>query len=322
MTILTVGARRRGFELAPPQYAIPTTAPYNVPEYTHTPTYDGSNCTVHPDVIDFATAFGRPKWRGYRFWMAHTPYPDSDDSYENPSILASNDGVTWETPVGLTNPVYPAPPSGWNSDTDLTYDQANDQLVLIFRSSDFVPRFARSNDGAWWPPGASTVTWQAPPEQSASPSLVRQADGTWLMFSISWPSHDMYRWTAPSPEGPWVGPTTCTGMPVTAWHLDVCRVGDRLLAIVDDAMEGGGDLDGIYAASSEDDGLSWARNATKVIAPGSGLWDSADLYRATLQPHENGTHMRVWYSGRKGTGVDSWRVGLTHIPLTEWPTSQ
>src|SRR5690606_6972243 len=63
-------------------------------------TYDGSNQTVHPDVLFFDTG-----WNGYKFWMVHTPYPYSDEKLENPSIVASNDGIYWDEPKGLINPI-------------------------------------------------------------------------------------------------------------------------------------------------------------------------------------------------------------------------
>ena len=320
MSLLTVG-RRRG--TAPLPYTIPTTAPYNAPQHLTTPTYDGSGNTIHPDVIDFWTTHGIRQWNGYRFWMAHTPYPNTDDDYENPSILASHDGVTWVTPPGLTNPIYPSPASGWNSDTDLTYDVATGQLVLVFRGydqADPFPHFvARSSDGTTWPATATRLSMTRP-EENTSPALVRMSDG-WAMWGVGYPSRTLRRWTATTPEGPWSGPISCSGLTSAAWHIDVCRIGEKLYALIDEGRESEPALDALTIASSTDGGLTWAVGSAPVITKGSGGWDSLALYRGTLQPHENGTHMRVWYSGRKGVGtMDSWHVGLTEIPLAEWPT--
>ena len=318
--LLTAAARRRGPWLP---YVVPDSAPYNTPVHNSTPTYDGSGNTVHPDVIDFRTSHGVAQWCGYRFWMAHTPYPNSSSVHENPSIIASNDGITWETPDGLNNPIYPRPATGWNSDTDLTFDPVTSELVLIFRgydTADPFPHFtARSSDGVSWPsiPTRMTFTRQ---EENASPALVRMADGTWGMWGIGYPSRTLRRWVAASPDGPWTGPVTCTGLTTAAWHLDVCRIGSKLYAIIDEGREDEPSKDAITVASSIDGGLTWVRNLTPVITVGSGGWDTLALYRGSLQPHENGTHMRVWYSGRAGTGTtNSWHVGLTLVPLTEWP---
>lgn len=327
MTLTAIGARRRTVAaLPPPPYSIPTSAPYNVSTHATTPTYDGSGNAVHVDIVDFWTSHGIRRWNGYRFWMGHTPYPNSNSAYENPSIIASNDGMTWVTPAGLTNPLHPKPATYWNSDTDLSYDPANDRLALVFRSYEggaHQHMVTFSADGVAWTPAARLTGW-ASPEESLSPAVVRAADETWLMFGFGVAaSRTLRRWTAPAIEGPWTSAAAGAGLPATSWHLDVIRIGARLYALVDDGKEivGAGTAEqGIFAATSDDNGLTWARNPTRLIVLGSGLWDTTDTYRGGLQPHENGTHMRVWYCGRKGTGpANSWHVGLTHIPLTEWP---
>lgn len=84
------------------------------------PTYDGSDQLTHPKVLYF------PKgWKGYRYWMSMTPYPYEHDMFENPSIVVSNDGKTWGTPQGLTNPV-----SGIPSDVALGGHYSDPQLVM------------------------------------------------------------------------------------------------------------------------------------------------------------------------------------------------
>ena len=46
-------------------------------------------------------------------------------------------------------------------------------------------------------------------------------------------------------------------------------------------------------------------------------WDDQELYRATLQPHEDGLHYRVWYSALT---ADNPQVGYTLIPKSVWPS--
>jgi len=71
-----------------------------IDEWIQIPTYDGSNETTHPKVIYFENGY-----RGYKYWMVHTPYPFNDASLENPSIAVSNDGLDWIVPKGVINPV-------------------------------------------------------------------------------------------------------------------------------------------------------------------------------------------------------------------------
>lgn len=66
-------------------------------------TFDGSNQPYHPSVLFFENG-----WNGYKYWMVVTPYPmhvEYKDRWECPCIYASNDGIEWESPSGLVNPI-------------------------------------------------------------------------------------------------------------------------------------------------------------------------------------------------------------------------
>lgn len=315
--ILSASARRRVDAIEPPPYTLPTAAPWNAPTYLTTPTYDGSGSSVHPDVIDMWAMHGLRAWSGYRYWMAHTPYPNSNDDFENPSILCSHNGWEWQVPPGGTNPIYPRPAIRWNSDTDLTYDPETAELALIYRDEDFVPQVARSSDGVTWPETATPVTRTNTLGEQLSPAVVRNPAGGWIMWTVAYSGRQVYRWDAATIEGPWTVTAADTGIPTTAWHLDVCHHAGQYWALISDGSEPSSLT--LWAASSTD-GIAWARGDTPLMTAGdvTGSWDGVELYRGTLQPHEDGQSMRVWYPGRGPS--QSWRIGLTQIPLTEWPT--
>lgn len=287
--------------------------PYNAETYTTTPTPDGSGSVVHPDVIDFDHILGQP-WNGWRYWMAVTPYLNGNDDVENPCILVSHDGQTWQVPAGLSNPVYPWPGGAqYNSDTDLTYDPGTDELVLVYRGGNLSPRVARSSDGIIWPETATPITFTGGGGEILSPSLVKLGPNSWAMYAVGGPlgSRTVRRWTS-ADTLTWTGPTETTGitgMAAEPWHLDVIRHDGTYYMLVDTYTP-----DFLYAAASTD-GLAWTLNTDPVISP-LLPWDSQWIYRATLQPHESGDRFRVWYSA---LGNASWRVGYTQIPLTEWP---
>ena len=94
------------------------------------PTYEGSGQMVHPHVLFF-----EEKFMGYHYIMVMTPYPYSNQVYENPSILGSQDGITWEVPEGVINPVVGVPVDvnlgGYYSDPFLL--RRGDSLELWFR---------------------------------------------------------------------------------------------------------------------------------------------------------------------------------------------
>lgn len=112
-------------------------------------TPDGTGECTHPSVVRLRTFFG-----GYRFWMAMTPYKDV--TQENPCIYASNDGVDWIVPNGLTNPLYPAPsgtPDNYNSDTNLIYIPSTRRLRLYYReftTTKVTIYMSESSDGVNW----------------------------------------------------------------------------------------------------------------------------------------------------------------------------
>lgn len=105
---------------------------------------------LHPSIVYIPNG-----WQGYTYWCAFTPYPDSDAEYENPCVVASNDGNTW---VAMGAQPLVASPTGaaHNSDTDLYYDETGNQLVLVYRdaglpaSSNSRLMVMTSSDGTTW----------------------------------------------------------------------------------------------------------------------------------------------------------------------------
>lgn len=120
--------------------------PLNIPKY------GGATGVVHPDVIYFST--GRD---GYKYWMTYTPYPPQ--SNENPSVVRSNDGITW-TDAGISNPVIqPGSPGSWNDlenpDPDMIYVADLDKWFMVWDGGDAATNsrkiaLAYSSDGKTW----------------------------------------------------------------------------------------------------------------------------------------------------------------------------
>lgn len=295
-------------------YRFPAQSPYNPAEddWAPTPTYDGSGQVVHPSVVDFRqeSSVTGGRWRGWRYWMAMTPYPYSNDDFENPSILVSNDGYQWRVPAGVINPIYPPPDSAWSADTDLAYDPETDELVLCYLRVPWDPVIGRSADGVTWGPLVS-VDWPRLAGGIACPVLVRMGDGwrVWINSPVAgvntlwmFTTDDLLHW----------GPAT----PITGfktWHFDIIHHAGQFWAIT------GGDNLGARVASSLD-GVSWA--ASGPILP-YDTWTSRP-YRVTIQPHEDGARMRIWASSDKvadNYGTPEWRVYYTQAPLAEWPAA-
>lgn len=128
------------------------------------------NQVTHPDVVVRDEA-----WNGYRYWAIYTPNVTRTSIYENPSIVASNDGAHWESPVGLTNPIDPQPSSTryHNCDADMIYNPEMDAMMGYWNWADDQAggvgaevRLRISYDGVHWgipvTYDAQTRTWTKP----------------------------------------------------------------------------------------------------------------------------------------------------------------
>lgn len=285
--------------------------PYNTAPQT-TPTYDGSGQAIHPAVLDF-----RSDWNGYRYWMAMTPYPGQNIQLENPSILVSDDGIAWEVPDGLTNPIYPwQGPPGYNSDPELVYDPSTGRLICYWRtvvsdSSQTSHTLAKwSTNGTTWSDVVPIIEDQHF-HDCVSPSVIRRGEGDWWMFAISAVPGDSgvatYRSTDPLTG--WGGRSVTTIGHL--WHAGAAWDGDafRLLS-----CNGDGSL---MVAHSSTDGYAWSSSGTLMVGR-SGQWDEK-LYRPSLVIRDD-TWMRVWYSAYSGSGGGTvWRTAGTQIPRSAWP---
>lgn len=318
MTLLVATRRRSGVYTPPADttpYAMPTAAPWNAPTYAITPTPDGTGSAVHPSVVDM----GAGGWNGYRYWMAVTPYYNSGVSLENPCILGSHDGYTWHVPAGLTNPIFGPPGAadgyGYYSDTEVVWDQDGGRMVTYWRHAaggeDEIIYATTSTDGATWSPKIQQVAVIGQTDAALSPSIVRIAAGSWAMFTVDYDTVSIQRRTASSPLGPWSAPTASAPSVTGLWHVGVQNVGGTLYAILNSRSPWS-----YLPATSADAGLTWTVGAS-MMSNTTG-WDNASLYRAQFQPHENGTHFRVWYSSDSTTV--SWRIGYTQLPRSLWPT--
>jgi len=315
--ILTVGDAR-DVEAPSIPYEMPGPAgPFNVPAYCTTPTPDGTGSALHTSVLDFGPRAG---WHGWRYWAAMTPHFESNIKVEDPIVLVSRDGFTWRVPPGGTNPIYASPEGlAYHSDTDLTYDRANDRLILVFRETHDSP-----GDGVWWErlwvtTSADGVAWtprQVLIEQRGadsnmrliSPALVQVGEGDWRLFT----NRDGVR-TSADPLGPWSDPTplafTHAGTDrFTMWHLDVFVEDGRF------RMLGYAGEDGLFAGVSAD-GVAWTVGDLFLIPAAAG-WDSNQVYRGSVTRHPHLPVYRLWYPGdAPGT---SWRIGYTHVPRALW----
>lgn len=97
------------------------------------PTYDGSGQAVHPSLLvqDARTSGGNPVVDGPQFVLAFTPYTDTDDRVENPSVVVSDDGLNFREEKPGLNPLVPAPEKDHNDDPDLFYSNGKYGILYL-----------------------------------------------------------------------------------------------------------------------------------------------------------------------------------------------
>lgn len=281
-------------------------SPLTIPSYHPT-----NEEIVHPDVVYFDSA-----WNGYKFWMCMTPLPNFDESYENPSIVASNDGSTWEEPVGIANPIDPDPGAPkHNADCDLVYNPSTDKLHAYYWYED--------NAGTSWAnimlrTSFDGVTWSA--EQTALSPVwggsqgVVIKDGTWYMYvveDLDQSGHAIHYYTSSNGIN-WSSRTTVTVSTPNEkiWHLDAFVKDGKfwlLLAMIDLPYVSKQRVTRLLLAESAD-GVTWEvyRNQPLLNRSGAG-WDEY-LYRSSLI--FIGDTVYLFYSGNTNSALD-WYIGLT-----------
>lgn len=279
------------------------------------PTYDESGEAVHPDVIKV----------GSTYYMAMTPYPASDNDYENPSILTSTDGTTWAAPDGLTNPVVSFPGGDeHNSDADLVHDGSS--LHLFYRRTTEVGgddaesvRTLSSTDAVTWGSETTILSGSARAE-FLSPAVVH--DGTtwrmWVVDATASPN-ELHLYTATSATGTWTKDATCT-LPSSSddiWHVDVVAHKNGYIAALNYCDIGTSGDNAYLVTAVSNDGETWRIHGT-TIDPAAGI---DRVYRGSLLYDDEA--WRLWYSQR--TTDNEWQVLLEEDPpmvaLHETPSS-
>ena len=286
----------------------------NAGSYLLTPTDDGKNQVTHPDMVYIEGGFA-----GYKYWMACTPYPHSNQYYENPYILVSNDGISFTKPEGEGEFLVP-PPNDWAkgghySDTDMYY--ADGKLVLYFvhnvRGVAGPSKFYRmeSSDGINWSTPEVFYTCNETIE-GYSPACIREYDKTVKMWYVGGEGNFVFT-QSPDNERTWYEVRKCVidmkGW--RPWHVDVAKTNIGYEGLMC-AKDPGKNIRALFFIASTD-GIYWNSSKEPVLYPDKDGWDSREIYRASLVKDQDTN--RIWYSARGAK--EQWHVGYTTIDMNE-----
>jgi hypothetical protein len=275
------------------------------------PVYDANPSVGHPDVV-----YVPGGWNGYAYWMAFTPFPSS--LRENPSIVASNDGVNWEVPPGLTNPIASladAVAAGYDywADTEMVLDGST--MVLYFKGTKTAVsnHYLRttSTDGVTWSTPTVVIT-----DAGVSPAVIIEPDGTYTMIELKdniarRTSTDGITWTAAT-----LGTRPTLPSPFGIWHLDATRdsQGTYHALITASVPTGTAPYRLFYWTSTN--GLTWTGDTSPSVPLSGSRFDAQGHYRSAIMPAASGIDGRfdLWLTGMDDTGTNHdqsiWRIGL------------
>lgn len=293
------------------------------------------NSLTHPDVIKFDTS-----WNGYTYYMAVTPNQTGNSQFENPCLVASNDGIHWEIPKGISNPLTGVKEEAkpyHNCDTDIVYQAEEDALYIYYLwskdspgygSSGFHPSEVRlyvvKGDGQGnltCTENFETVATTTYRYDALSPAVVIGPDGIWRMWAVDTgetgycnqtnkvvlrTSEDGHNWSAPkSLEKTFDQPG------YQPWHINVNYIPEleEYWAIYPCYVDGGSSgYTELFFATSKD-GELWTTYEKPLMKPRAGQWDDEFIYRSCFLYEPETDLFRLWY----GAGDDNrrWGIGYT-----------
>jgi hypothetical protein len=277
-------------------------------------TYDGSGQSVHPDFVEPPGSWGRGL-----VYLVLTPYPGGTTKFENPSLYASRDGVTWGAAPGAPMPLA-KPQEGYLSDPDILFDATTQQLVLYYRQASAVDKLLRitSPDGASW--SSPILVLKSASSTVLSPAIVQRADGDWRMWTVNGApgchgkstSVNMRR----STDGlAWSDPVS-VDLPAPAgqfpWHVDMQWISARneYWALFPVKMPGTCDTRAVYLATSPD-GLTWNTLPAPVLTAGAIPEFRDVVYRSTFAYDAVTDEITFWFSGARRDGKHiRWRTAV------------
>lgn len=262
-------------------------------------TQDGTNQAYHPKVINF-----KEKWNGYKYWMVYSPYPNGNDKYENPHIMASNDMVNWEVPKGLKNPIEDTPEDYehekvYNSDPHILYNEDNDEIEMYFRyvndnKDQMILYKMTSKDGVKWTKKEKVFEVKRTEKDYISPAIIHE-NGTYKLWFVD--KDRTVRYTESKDGKTWSKEKIIKlNYPIaklTTWHIDILKTekGYELLTVAYKNWKDRNSMNLYYFNSTDNENYS---TGIIILRPSLISWDNRGIYRSSMI-YEDGQYY-VFYS--------------------------
>ena len=265
--------------------------PYGRPVRLRVPTYAGWGQAVHPDVLT-------PDETGRPFVLAFTPYPFQINSFENPSVAISNDGLRFRAERKGINPLVPAPPVDHNDDPDISRWEGRYYLYYLetLRPERQNLVLLQSADRLSWT-RKTVLTYDLngthPEPFIVSPSFSSRGEKLFLHYVNTSTRPNRIEFLTSKDPSAWeksaARPALFNTLRLEPWHIDIFEADGRsymLLCAVSPGGEGAREYD-LHIARS-DDLENWTPGVrplfekkpfrTRTIYRGSGFVRGGDLF--------------------------------------------
>jgi hypothetical protein len=270
------------------------------------PTYDGSGQATHPDVLLERSETGGSAPRGIErdasgahLILVMTPYPFSNDKLENPSLLVSDDGMTFTAPPGIAAPLVPPPPYDHNNDPDLRRDPRTGDYEILYLEALRPDRQTlvalRSRDRRTWTRRDAVVYDLHRGDPFIVSPAALDAGGQTHLFYVDTADRKLH--TMVSADGATWDPRSAAPVAIDlgavhAWHVDALR-GDGGYALLISGYVDQFEHQDLYLATSPDL-VTWTLRPQPLLDHRDPALGVESLYRSTGVV-DHGT-LVVWYA--------------------------
>lgn len=282
------------------------------PKLLTLPTPDGTGQATHPSVVHIPKGFF-----GFKFWMGMTPYTNSLTEQENPCILASNDGITWAVPPGITNPIEPSPEGvAFNRDIEVVWDSYANRLRFYWGNSlgegwfrdlsssgVLSPKVQVIGNGADIPFGAN----QASVVKIASDKWVAFCQASGVNFGLGYTitrytSNDGITWKRSG--------ELITNMFAPLWHLGVTYTPEGFHFLISTHNPGAEKNSRELYYGFSVDGENVVFDSTPIVGRDNNYWFGQNVYKSHLI-RWGIDKMRMYVSGMNSQ--NAWGIGYIDI---------
>jgi len=259
------------------------TSATGLPAYVPTPDFDPN--VTHPSVVDMGPS---ATWNGFRYWMAFTPYPGG--SRENPNIACSTDGLTWQVPAGVTNPLFSQANAvslgyAFNSDTHMILLPDGVTMAMYWRTATTGVKQGiqvwTSTDGFVTRSAVTQVLSDPASELTLLSPAIVYTGTDYRMYVVDSAAGVVNYYTSATYNGAFGSKVTCTlpsWLANKLWHVDVKYAFSTWWMLINTNERTGADSLHILTST---DGVTWTKSDVypDIMPTDLGMWRN---YRSAL----------------------------------------